>query len=225
MLHCPLKEEKKTQPITEFKWIKYESILMGKNFSNYNGTKILGLDFDGTIVSTRSGNTFPIDVNDWKLMPNVKEKLQKACEDGFKLVIFTNQAGYINRQKFQRATLRRKLKALSKNLTFHFTYLYLLKRILIENLVWECGRLSTQRRLGGSKIEYKKSLYVGDAAGRPECKTTKRKKDFSNSDLLFAKNIGIPFQTPEQYFLGITEPEIKEFNMKEHIFLITYLYE
>ena len=43
-------------------------------------------------------------------------------------------------------------------------------------------------------------LYVGDAAGRP--KEGPRKKDFSAGDLKLAINVGVPFQTPEQFFLG-----------------------
>lgn len=44
------------------------------------------------------------------------------------------------------------------------------------------------------------SLYVGDAAGR--AKTAKTTKDFSCSDLHFARNIRIQFQTPQEFFLG-----------------------
>lgn len=41
----------------------------------------------------------------------------------------------------------------------------------------------------------KKSFYCGDAAGR--LKTSSTPKDFSDSDLKFALNIGLPFLTPE----------------------------
>lgn len=43
-------------------------------------------------------------------------------------------------------------------------------------------------------------FYCGDAAGRPARKG--RRKDFANSDLLFAYNCNIPFRTPEEVFLG-----------------------
>ena len=44
------------------------------------------------------------------------------------------------------------------------------------------------------------SLFVGDAAGRPE--RAGRKKDFSDTDFKFALNVGVSFQTPEAFFLG-----------------------
>lgn len=46
----------------------------------------------------------------------------------------------------------------------------------------------------------KNSFYCGDAAGRP--KTDLKPKDFSDSDLKFAREIGVKFHTPESLFLG-----------------------
>ena len=43
------------------------------------------------------------------------------------------------------------------------------------------------------------SLFVGDAAGRP--KLGLRRKDFSDTDYKMALNSGVPFQTPEMFFL------------------------
>jgi bifunctional polynucleotide phosphatase/kinase len=47
----------------------------------------------------------------------------------------------------------------------------------------------------GLEIDMKESFYCGDAAGRP--KTATRPKDFSDSDIKFAANVGLKFMTPE----------------------------
>jgi len=52
----------------------------------------------------------------------------------------------------------------------------------------------------GCAIDMKSSFYCGDAAGRP--KTATRPKDFSDSDIKFAHNVGLTFKTPEELFLG-----------------------
>ncbi len=52
------------------------------------------------------------------------------------------------------------------------------------------------------EISYEDSFYCGDAAGRPaHWDGSKRKKDFSASDRLFAMNLNLKFFTPEEYFL------------------------
>ena len=56
----------------------------------------------------------------------------------------------------------------------------------------------------GLEIDMKNSFYCGDAAGRIRIKG---KKDFSCSDRLFAKNVGVKFYVPEELFLNKTSNE------------------
>ena len=53
------------------------------------------------------------------------------------------------------------------------------------------------------KFDEKESFFCGDAAGRKCVKSNKN--DFSNSDLLFAKNCKLRFVTPERFFLGLKD--------------------
>jgi len=49
---------------------------------------------DGTLIKTKSGLVFPKDCNDWQLLyPDVPGKLKQHHANGYKIVIFTNQAG------------------------------------------------------------------------------------------------------------------------------------
>ena len=79
---------------------------------------------DNTLITTQSGRVFPIDHNDWRILyPEVPSKLKKLLEDGFKIVVLTNQVKYeeqntlmsdhvINfRRALPRARLRSKISA------------------------------------------------------------------------------------------------------------------
>lgn len=57
--------------------------------------KIAGFDMDGTLIVTKSGKRFAKDAEDWKWFDakRVPEKLSQLVEDGFELVLFSNQNG------------------------------------------------------------------------------------------------------------------------------------
>lgn len=68
-------------------------------------------------------------------------------------------------------------------------------------------------------IDMNRSYYVGDAAGRPENKTMKKKKDHSTVDRLMALNLDLEFFTPEEHFLKASRQKwVKpEFDPKEFL--------
>ena len=65
-----------------------------------------------------------------------------------------------------------------------------------------------EKFLGGKGIVDKsQSLFCGDAAGCQ--KTALKAKDFSADDLLFVRNVGVQFHTPESLFLEFLEDQKK----------------
>ena len=53
----------------------------------------------------------------------------------------------------------------------------------------------------GYEIDLARSLFVGDAAGRMPIGHGRQARDHADTDYKFALNVGIPFKTPEEYFL------------------------
>ena len=74
------------------------------------------------------------------------------------------------------------------------------------------------RLRGVAAVDLADSIYVGDAAGRSA--RGKRRKDFAASDLLFARNIGCGFRTPESFFLGSSDAIDNAFDTSGHLRLI-----
>ena len=82
---------KQASPIGEYKdsagqklsWKKHETVLIYDPDSAKPSSKIIGFDFDSTLVLTKSGKVFATSSDDWKVFcPNVVEKLKKCVEDG-----------------------------------------------------------------------------------------------------------------------------------------------
>ena len=75
------------RPAALFKWHASlgvsASCLHGTWKSPTGSNKIAAFDIDGTIIKTKTGNTFPSSKDDWKLWSvNVKAKLKEAHDEG-----------------------------------------------------------------------------------------------------------------------------------------------
>ena len=72
---------------------------LGKEYKN----KALILDYDGTLRETISGNKFPVDPSDVRILPGRKEVLKKYKDAGYLLLGVSNQSGIAKKQLTEEA--------------------------------------------------------------------------------------------------------------------------
>ena len=154
--------------------------------------KIASFDLDHTLIRPKNGRIHPKDKGDLKrCFSNVKEKLSELNDNGYRVVIFTNQSSFEKVDK--KTTILSRIKTFIKMMEIPID-------VYISVKGDYCRKPNTgmwDMFLGDLDIDVANSFYVGDAAGRIGWK---QNKDFSYSGRMFAKNIGIKFFTPEKYF-------------------------
>eukprot|EP00904_Undaria_pinnatifida_P003137 jgi/Undpi1/12824/HiC_scaffold_7.g02491.m1 len=184
---------------------------------------ILAFDMDGTLIKTKSGARFGDSVGDWQLLhPSIPTVLRSWHDRGYKVAIISNQHG-VGTGKVDKTMLKAKVQAVIKALGVPVEALLACQNDYYRKPRLGCWELLTKSNDNdgtnnstnnndsdisngrkGFEVVKEACLYVGDAAGRPKQGTYK--KDFSAGDLKLALNAGIPFQTPEQFFLRSTQP-------------------
>jgi bifunctional polynucleotide phosphatase/kinase len=157
---------------------------MPPNVYNINNAmfrdKMVGLDYDWTLVNPKGGATFPKNIDDWEwYSPSVPGKLKQYYDDGFMLVVFTNQSKSWKDDQI-------KLAMSSLNIPLFIVVSRVKTEYKPNTILYDI--LFTE-----NDIDKSKSFFIGDALGR--------KTDFSDSDKVFAENIGIRYFPPENIFL------------------------
>ena len=152
--------------------------------------KLAMFDLDGTIITTKSGNPVAKHINDWKFLhSNVITKM-KDINKSHKIIIITNQNG-ISKNLLTITDFTKKINNIFNKLE--------ITPLLI--LVSTCKDYYRKPNVGMFKFiknniyqsisfNKKQSFYCGDAAGRTY---ETGEHDFSDSDMLFAKNNNIDF--------------------------------
>lgn len=164
-------------------------------------SKIAAYDLDGTLIKSKSGLVFPKNPDDWQLIyPTVPAKLKQLHSDGYKIVIFTNQAS-IGSGRLSAKHFLYKIKNITQRIgvpmqIFVATTNDKYRKPMIG--MWQ--RLEQKNDL--VSIDKDNSFFVGDAAGRATNWAHGKKKDHSSADRLLALNLSLKFQTPEEHFLN-----------------------
>ena len=147
-------------------------------------SKIAAFDLDHTLIKPNGGKTFPQDENDYIFYnPLVLPKLQTLYNQGFMILIITNQSKLFKYQMIDNVLSQINIplvciignKEIRKPQKELFDYLFTIFPTKNSN-----------------DINLEKSFFVGDAAGELG--------DFSNTDKLFAQNIGFKFIPTNLFF-------------------------
>ncbi|EQC36121.1 hypothetical protein SDRG_06237 [Saprolegnia diclina VS20] len=201
----PMAKKAKAATTTACTWAKAGSILWCANVATPSTTtkrrvKIAAFDMDSTLITTKSGKTFAVNDDDWKVWhESVPTKLKSLVEDdGFQLVVFSNQSG-LSKGKVTEKGLKGKIEAIADMLALPLWFFLLPENDI--NRKPRTGAWDVMVSEFNLDVDMTNSFYCGDAAGRPKA-TGKAKKDFSAGDYKFALNLGVPFWTPEQLFLN-----------------------
>uniref|UniRef100_A0A6C0IT37 Uncharacterized protein n=1 Tax=viral metagenome TaxID=1070528 RepID=A0A6C0IT37_9ZZZZ len=145
-----------------------------------NTNKVASFDFDWTLVKPKDNRKFPKSVDDWQwLYPSVPYIIKQLYNDGHIIVIFTNQSKPWKKEQIINVC---KTLDIPIYIAIAFDKTFYKPNVAIYEKVEE--------KIG--QIDKANSFFVGDALGR--------KDDFSNSDKIFAENIGLKCYSPEDLF-------------------------
>ena len=203
------------------KYLIHMNILYSINNKKDNKDRkipVAAFDLDHTLIKPKNGRTHPKDKDDFMLFDSkVIDLLNEYYNKNYEIVIFSNQDNLIKKIEKKEIVLNR-IDTLRKMLVKDNIDL----NVFISTSKDFCRKPNTGMwnyfiKKANYQIDFKKSFYVGDAAGR--LKDKKNKKDFSCSDRMFASNIGINFYTPEVFFLKEKDREYTMPNLAQELFV------
>lgn len=156
--------------------------------------KVLFLDFDGTLVTTVSGKTFPENALDMKLVPGIMEAIHEFVRrEGAEFIFCVSNQGGIEKGFVDREETHRKIglvMAMIETRMRDMPHMQMADFKICESndprnpmRKPNPGMLDVFNRY--VMADRKECLMVGDASGKPG--------DFSDSDKVCAENFGCDY--------------------------------
>ncbi|KAF2726762.1 PNK3P-domain-containing protein [Polyplosphaeria fusca] len=191
--------------------------------------KVAAFDFDSTLVASASGKRFGRDAADWKWWhQSVPGELRRLYEDGYLVAVISNQGGIslksdpktVKSDQKRLADFKGKVSAVLNQLDLPVISVY----AATGRDLYRKPRTGMWHELlddfdmdHADTVDLENSFFVGDAGGR-DAIAGGAPKDHSCVDRDFAANVGIPFRTPEEYFLHEKpRPFVRDFNPTEYL--------
>lgn len=173
-------------------WIESPSHIIGKTHDkSLKDKKIAAFDLDHTLIKPSDNKKFSDTDTDWITNDKtIKNKLKGLVDNGYLLVIISNQKG-ISNGKVSVETFKKKLSNVVNFFDQDFVIL-----CSLEDDLFRKPRTGLWDKF--VKGDIKTSFYCGDAAGNPN--------DFSDTDLKFALNLGLEFRYVTEF---ITDKKVK----------------
>jgi len=123
-------------------------------------------DLDGTIITTKSGKTFPTDDNDWKLIDGVRDLMLDLIKNQTPIIVVTNQGG-IEEGFTTKAKFQNKVKAIVEALDLGIELnVYYSPTIDKEDIYRKPHAGMFHLAALELSIYLPNSVYVGDASGK-----------------------------------------------------------
>ncbi|CAK7220173.1 DNA kinase/phosphatase Pnk1 [Sporothrix bragantina] len=198
--------------------------------------KVAAFDLDSTLITTASGKKHADSATDWTWWDRtVPQRLRTLHDEGYAVIIFSNQAGLVLHPEADPKKSKPKPGAPDRVANYKQKCAAVLTDLGLPMTLYAATGKDRFRKprpgmwqemvkdlgLAEKDIDLKESLFVGDAGGRiPYLRNGKTvPKDFSCSDRNLAANVGVRFETPEEYFLHEAPREfVRGFDLADYPF-------
>lgn len=189
---------------TEMKWVNNGNYIKGTfgDITLNDKSKIASFDLDSTLIQPTGNKKFSDSDTDWEFyVKQIPDKIRKYNNDGYNIIIISNQKG-IGTGKTNQDLWCNKLNKIATILNIPL--------LVYASLNDDAYRKPNTKIWDDCiKCDINNSFYCGDAGGLSVRKVNMDKqkillpKDFSDSDLKFALNVGVKFIHRDELVYGV----------------------
>ena len=180
---------------SKWTWKNHRGLIFGISPLEKKSSKIALFDMDGTLIENKRGRR----VIDWEFFNLfVPQKLRELKEKGFRIVIASNQLG-VSLNMVSASDLQKKIEEFISQAGVEASAMLATRKDKMRKPDTGMWMFLLNTLNCNYPIDVNSSFFVGDSAGRIANGT--KSKDASSDDILFAKNCGLQFFTPDEFFV------------------------